>query len=127
MNLKFKNKDMELELTNSTPEVIQKTLLALMESMDNLKFKESFGEIIVKEKKKRMFSNHVSTVEGKKELNGVTLYQCAYHCSCGNQGKRFVKEDASVTTCHKCSATMPLQPAATNEAHDEEYNYFIAY
>ena len=75
----------------------------------------------------RTFTNFVPAVNGVRVVNGVTLYQTKYKCECGNEGVRYVKEDAETTTCHKCGKELQLYPASLNDAHDEEYNYFTAY
>lgn len=72
-------------------------------------------------------SNYAPVVNGVREIKGTKLYQCAYRCTCGNKGKRFVDENATVTTCHKCEQTLSVVPATENDAHDEEFNYFVAY
>ena len=76
---------------------------------------------------KRTFSNFVPVVDGIREVNGTKLYQTKYKCECGNEGVRYVKEDAESTTCHKCKKELEIYPATENDAHDEEFNYFTAY
>lgn len=76
---------------------------------------------------KRTFSNFIPVVNGVREVNGTKLYQTKYKCECGNEGVRYVEEVAESTTCHKCERELMLYPAAENEAHDEEFNYFTAY
>lgn len=75
----------------------------------------------------KVAGNFEPVVNGIREVNGVKLYRCSYQCECGDIGRRYVKEDAETTNCHKCNKEMKLYPATDNEAHDENFNYFRAY
>lgn len=127
MNLKVDINGIKLEIQNGDLNRVEKTLLALFAHVEGGSFCETYNATHSEERPVGSHRNYVETVDGVKELNGTKLYQCAYRCSCGNSGKRFVKEDATTTTCHKCNSELSVVPSTDDDAHDEEFNYFIAY
>lgn len=77
---------------------------------------------------KRINKNYIVPVEGvRKHTNGLKEYRCAYTCGCGNEGIRYIHIDADRTSCHKCKSELTVHPSTENEAHDQDFNYFIAY
>ena len=75
----------------------------------------------------KKITNFVEPVNGVRVVNGTKLYKCAYKCECGDIGRRYVKEDDRTTSCHKCKKELTIYPSTKNDAHDEQFNYFIAY
>lgn len=76
----------------------------------------------------KVTSNFAPVVNGVREVNDTKLYQCSYRCpNCNDVGRRYVKEDAETTTCHKCNEELTIYPATDDDAHDDEFNYFVAY
>lgn len=127
MNLKVDINGIKLEIQNGDLNRVEKTLLALFAHVEGGSFCETYNATESEERPVKSFRNHVPTVEGVKIFGDDKLYQCAYSCSCGNQGRRYIKEDANTTTCHKCNSVMNVVPSTDDAAHDDEFNYFIAY
>lgn len=64
--------------------------------------------------------------------DGTKIYQTAYTCDCGHEGKRFIPETNDYAKCHKCGEKL-LVEAATLHADkqgipepDIDGNFFIA-
>lgn len=127
MNLKIELPGVKIELQNSDLARVEKTLIAAFAHVEGGSFVDTYNQTTSEERPTNSKRNHVAAVEGIKDFDGVKLYQCAYSCGCGNKGKRFVKSDADVTTCHKCEQTLSVMPAMEDGKCDEEFNYFVAY
>lgn len=127
MNLKVKTQNIELEITNGDVNRVERALVAIFQYLEGGSFAETFETTEAELRPVNSKRNFTPTIDGIKEFNGEKHYQCSYHCPCGDRGVRFLKEDASVTTCHKCKTTLNVIPASENEAHDKDFNYFIAY
>ena len=130
MNLRIKANEFEIEINNIDAIRFEKTLLATFAILDGgEKFIETYKTTTVDPTTMNSKAKHyIEAVDGvRHHPNGIKEYKCKYNCSCGHQGHRFVHEDAETTTCHKCKATLFIQPSTANEAHDEDYNYFVAY
>ena len=129
MNLRIKTDEFEIEIVNTDLTRFEKILLATFAHMEGQSFNEVYTNTIVDvpptfSKK----ANYVEAINGvRSHPNGIKEYKCLYNCSCGNTGYRYVNEDAAITTCHKCKTVLYVQPATKNDAHDEDFNYFVAY
>ena len=126
MNLKVEMNGIKLEIQNGDLNRVEKTLIALFAFAEGGSFVDSYGSV-EEERPVNSKRNHVPTVNGIKMFGDDTHYQCAYSCSCGHTGNRFIKEDATVTNCHKCNTALQIVPSTDDAAHDEQFNYFIAY
>ena len=128
MNLKIRTSVFELELTNTDVTRIEKTLMAAFAFINGESFSDAYFETPAEERPVNSKRNYIEAINGVREhANGTKEYRCTYSCSCGNSGTRYIHEDAETTTCHKCRSELAVFPAADNEAHDEECNYFLAY
>ena len=77
---------------------------------------------------KKYARNYITPIEGvRTHNNGLKEYKCAYKCNCGNEGVRYIDINADRTACHKCKCELDVYPATINDAHDEDFNYFVAY
>ena len=127
MNLKFEYNGLKLEIQNGDLVRVEKTIAALFAFVEGGPFVDVYNETEVEERPVNSKRNYTKAVEGVKEFEWGKTYQCTYSCGCGNNGIRFVKEDAVITYCHRCDQVLNLAPAAEDAAHDKDYNYFIAY
>ena len=142
MNLTLKTTEFELELTYAEQEHIEPTLLAIMATLKGASFLETYYQVQkdIEERKtaekvdngvkncdRNGVKNYIEPVEGvRTHENGVKEYKCSYSCTCGNKGIRYIHEDSDTTTCHKCKGELSVFPSTQNDAHDEEFNYFLA-
>lgn len=76
----------------------------------------------------KVSDNYIPVVNGIRKIHNIETYQCAYLCpNCGHDGRRFINGDINVIFCHRCNEGMNVYPATDNDAHDENFNYFVAY
>ena len=133
MDLRIKVKDFELDIKNVDVIRFEKTLHAIFAYLDGGKspFTETYRNTFVDERVingKNRKTSYVEPIDGVRTyVNGTKEYKCSYNCTCGNRGIRYIHIGAPITTCHKCKGQLTVFPAAENEAHDEEFNYFVAY
>ena len=68
-------------------------------------------------------------VDGVKHFpDGKVKYKCSYNCSsCNNKGVRWIEGSEDSVHCHNCNESLIVGPSTLNDAHDEDFNYFIAY
>ena len=148
MNLSFKTKDFELELTYSEGEQVETTLITLMTCLTGSTFIETYKQVSnyleerkdahkaksdelerirLERKAEKAKAKEIEAVNGVKTYeNGKKAYKCSYFCTCGHKGVRYVHEDATSTYCHSCNSELTLTPSTLNEAHDQDFNYFLA-
>lgn len=125
MNIKFKNERMELEVVNLSDVMGEKLITVLMSE----EYGKDFGEIF---KVVDPVTNRVEVIDGIKIIDGINRYQCSYSCSCGNSGKRYIKEEVKAIHCHKCNTLLDVVPAVENKINNDlmpndDLDYFIAY
>lgn len=127
MNLKIRTEGLELEIQNGDKAQIERTLIGVFAHLNGESFVGAYTALDVEERPVNSKRNFVPSVDGIKVFNGINHYQCAYSCSCGHTGTRFIKDDAAITNCHKCNQGLNVVPSTKDGVHDEEFNYFIAY
>ena len=146
MNLKLKTNEFEIELTHADHKHIEPALLAIMSALNGPNFIETYYQVQkdveelkalkqankclkndVEKNDNKTVKNYIEPVDGvRTHENGVKEYKCSYSCTCGHSGVRYVHEDAETTTCHKCKTELTLMAATLNDAHDKDFNYFLA-
>jgi hypothetical protein len=116
MELKIKTEQFELFINNAD----KQTLTAIFDFMKNAVLPKPFFE--------KYNKNYIEPVNGiRTHENGTKEYKCSYKCKCGKEGVRYVHEDADRTACHRCKSELTIYPSSMNDAHDDEFNYFVAY
>lgn len=127
MNLKIDKSGFKLEIQNGDGFLVERCMVAAFAFLEGESFVAKYESLPVKDNSKEQSNAFQAAIKGIKIFNGVNHYQCSYKCLCGNGGKRFVKKDAADTTCHSCGALLNIVPAVEGKAHDDDYNYYIAY
>lgn len=128
MNLIIKASEFEIELQNSEPDYVERVLLAAFKYLEGGSFEDAYNALKTDERPNKKYkSNFVPTIDGVKEINGIKHYQCAYNCTCGKRGRRFILIGEKITTCHQCGYVLDVFPAVEDAEHDQEFNYFVAY
>ena len=118
MQYKFELDGIKVEITGEGFEREKQLVIDVFEAL------KKYGKKTDSKKKPKNFAK---SINGVKVINGINHYKTKYKCDCGYSGNRYVTEEAEKTSCHKCNNDLYLAPAHENEAHDEDFNYFIAY
>ena len=128
MNLKLEYNGLKLEIVNGDIEQVAKTIVSTFAFFESGSFVETYQNISVERRPVKSARNFVEPINGvRTHENGTKEYKCSYSCTCGHKGVRYIHEDANKTTCHKCKSELDVVPATENDAHDEDFNYFLAY
>ena len=129
MNLEIEVPGLRIKLEYTDKKHVDRTVLAVMQYVQGKSFNDVYdvAQTYVEKTTPNTPKKFVAEVNGIKHYpSGEKGYKCSYSCTCGNKGIRYVKEDANETECHKCKTKLTLMPAHENEAHDDDYNYFLA-
>lgn len=139
MHLKIKKGDFEIEALNVDSETFERVLVSVMNHIEGKSFSNTYGSVkkrqqgieeqpVVKSSKEGK-GNYIKPIDGVRTFpDGRQEYQCSYKCTCGHSGIRYIADDdiSGKTKCHKCNTELAVIPATLNDAHDEDFNYFLA-
>lgn len=136
MNVEIEVDGLKIKVQNTTKEHANNLLLTAIQFVHGKEFKPPYDlatqEIIPDDIHKineiEKDRRKVKAVNGIKNYgNGELAYQCSYRCECGYVGYRYIKGVEEHVNCHKCNAKLKVTESTPNDAHDEEFNYFLAY
>ena len=145
MNVEIEVEGLRIKVQNTTKDHANNLLLAAIQFVHGKEFKLPYDlgqvipitpatveEIIPDDMEKinpiEKDRKKVKAVEGVKDYgNGELAYQCFYRCGCGYKGYRYIKGYEEAVHCHKCNEKLAVTEATPNEAHDEEFNYYLAF
>lgn len=128
MNLKIEYNGFKLEIVNGDIEQVSKTIVSAFAFFEGGSFVEAYKNAEVEKRPVKSARNFLHPVDGvRTHENGTKEYKCSYFCPCGHNGVRYVLEDTTKTTCHKCKKELDVQPSTKNDLHDADFNYFVAY
>lgn len=129
MNLEIEVPGLKLKLEYIDKKQMDRTILAVLNFAKGGSFEEVYQATNKveepQEKKPKNYTPHVNGI--KTYSNGKVAYKCSYNCGCGNRGERFIAGDEEHVHCHECNGKLMVSPSTLNDAHDEDYNYFLAY
>ena len=137
MNLEIEINGLKIKLQYADQKQIDRTILASMayaaggdfaevyQVPDNKQIQTQEPTAEPGEKKRKSIISDENGVRVYK--NGKTAYKCNYRCMCGHHGIRYIGDDETFVYCHECNQTLNTMPSTVDQAHDENYNYFLAY
>jgi len=135
MNVEIEVEGLKIKVHNTTKDHVNNLLLAAIQFVNGKEFKLPYDlqttEIIPDDMNKinpiEKDRTKVKAIQGVKDYgNGELAYQCFYRCGCGYKGYRYIKGFEESVRCHKCNEKLAVTESTPNEAHDEEFNYYIA-
>lgn len=120
----FEYKGLKFDAYEINAEQYDRTAQALFAYAEGASFTDTYNTAFGKPKE----TNFITTVDGIKNFADGKTYQCSYNCAtCGNRGRRFIRQDAETCECHNCKQILNVVPANDNGEPDGEFNYFVAY
>ena len=132
MNLTIAKGDFKIEVDYIDKKDFKEVLISAFNYIEKGSFIDKYESFQatnkVEEPKEKKVKNFTPEVNGIKDYgNGKLGYKCAYRCGCGHKGVRHIVGDEEHVHCHECNEKLLVSPATLNDAHDEEFNYFVAY
>lgn len=136
MNVEIEVQGLKIKVQNTTKEHANNLLLAAIQFAHGKEFKlpydlgteEIIPENITKTNDIEKDRRKVKAVNGIKDYgNGELAYQCHYKCGCSYSGYRYIKGIEEHVYCHKCNSKLKVTESTLNNAHDSDFNYYLAY
>ena len=133
MNVEITVKGITIKVQSTDRKHVDNLILAAINFENGGKFEDVYEvkkkaeqKVVSDEPKKP--KNFTPEINGVKDYgNGRLGYRCFYRCPCGHKGVRYPTEDENHVHCHECNEKLNMTSATQDEAHDKDYNYFVAY
>lgn len=132
MNLEIEVPGLKIKLEYAEKKHIDRTISAVMHYVQGGKFTDVYDvaqNYVEMENLKPSKRRVTQEVDGVKTYpDGKTKYKCSYNCSsCNHKGVRWILTLEDPVHCHNCNQKLKVDTSTPNDAHDEEFNYYLAY
>jgi len=132
MNLEIEIPGLKLKLEFAEKKQVDRAINAVMHYAQGGKFTDvydvaqNYVEMENLKPSKRRVTQEVNGV--KTYPDGSVKYKCSYNCSsCNHKGVRWIEALGDSVHCHNCNQKLKVDTSTPNDAHDEEFNYYLAY
>ena len=129
MNLEIEVPGLRIKLEYAEKQQVDRLINSVMNYTQGGSFTDVYdvAQQFVK-KKKEGPKNFIPEVNGVKDYgDGKLGYRTPYSCICGHKGIRYPTLEETFVHCHSCNTKLDMVPASKNDAHDKDFNYFLAY
>lgn len=128
MNVEIEINDLKIKVQYTDKKHVDKLILAAVNYMNGGSFEEVYSFVEKPKEQPKKEKKFIPEVDGVKTFkDGSQGFKTKYFCTCGHDGIKYAQLDDDYITCHSCNTKLNLSPVASDEAHDEDFNYFLAY